>query len=105
MATLERSPCGTVWVSASMPSSQPCSSARVSDELAGLVAVEAVEVGELLGGADALPEGGVVLERDASAGVHHVDRGEAVRAGRPSQSLKSWAGVILTAPVPFAGSA
>ena len=30
IATLERSPCGTVWVSASIPSSQPCSSASVT---------------------------------------------------------------------------
>ena len=47
------------------------------DQLARLVAVEAVEVGELVGGARALPEGGVVLERDPGAGVHDVDRGEA----------------------------
>ena len=77
IATLERSPCGTVWVSSSMPSSQPWSLGEGDDQLARLVAVEAVEVGELVGRACALPEGGVVLERDPGAGVHDVDRGEA----------------------------
>ena len=52
------------------------------DDVAGLVAVEAVEVGELLGGIGAFPEGGVVLERDVGAGVHDVDGAEVRAAGR-----------------------
>ena len=46
----------------------------------------------------------VAVERDLRLGPEHVDRA-AVRAAAPtSKSLKSCAGVILTAPVPFSGS-
>ena len=48
------------------------------DDVAGLVAGEAVEVGERLVGVDAVVEGRVGVERDVGAGVHDVDRRKAV---------------------------
>ena len=104
----ERSPCGTLWVFGSILSSSPSASSRSTILLRAAKRSRpcSASVSSSFGRRrHAVKKCGVVLaDRAAPSTSSMLTSGRSCR--RPtSKSLKSCAGVIFTAPVPFSGSA
>ena len=104
IGTSERSPCGTWWVCGSVRTSS--SSRSSSATMAVRAAIRSCPASPRVQSGSAMPG---MARRSISASVTRASRSSTDGIGRScrrptAKSLKSCAGVIFTAPVPFSGS-